>query len=75
MSKHCCDSIDYWANYKCSDHADIFECPDNLVTFDRESKRYGLIIHDGGSSSIEMKFCPWCGTSVATEVSSQSDVV
>ncbi|WP_404900450.1 hypothetical protein PV791_04820 [Priestia filamentosa] len=22
---------------------------------------YGLIVHDGGSSTIEMSFCPWCG--------------
>ncbi|MFM9835713.1 MAG: DUF6980 family protein [Methylophilaceae bacterium] len=45
----------------------FFECPDNLVTFDSRSKSYGLIIHDGGSSSIEMMFCPWCGKSIATE--------
>lgn len=65
--------MNYWANYKCPDHADIFECPDNLVVFDGESKNYGLIIHDGGSSSIQMKFCPWCGTSINTELSSQTD--
>jgi len=23
---------------------------------------YGLIVHDGGSSSITIEFCPWCGT-------------
>ncbi|MDF4223555.1 hypothetical protein PXC01_18305 [Maribacter sp. M208] len=22
---------------------------------------YGIPIHDGGSSIIEIKFCPWCG--------------
>ena len=23
---------------------------------------YGLIIHDGGSSYIDIKYCPWCGS-------------
>ncbi|NNK27790.1 MAG: hypothetical protein HKP06_06065 [Flavobacteriaceae bacterium] len=23
---------------------------------------YGIPIHDGGSSIIEIEFCPWCGT-------------
>jgi len=67
MAKHCCESMNFWANYKCPEHSNIFECPDNLVTFDSKSKSYGLIIHDGGSSSIEMKFCPWCGANIATE--------
>ena len=22
---------------------------------------YGIPIHDGGSSIIEIKYCPWCG--------------
>jgi hypothetical protein len=24
----------------------------------------GLIIHDGGSSSIGIAFCPWCGSTL-----------
>ena len=23
---------------------------------------YGLIVHDGGTSVIAIKFCPWCGS-------------
>ncbi|MFB9422507.1 DUF6980 family protein [Nonomuraea rubra] len=24
-------------------------------------RSYGLPIHDGGSSSIAIRYCPWCG--------------
>jgi hypothetical protein len=75
MLKHCCESMDYWANYKCPEHPNIFECPDNLITFNGKSNRYGLIIHDGGSSSIEMKFCPWCGAKITAVRSSKSEVI
>ena len=44
---------------KCDEHPNPFECPDRLIIF--SGKSYGLIIHDGGSSSIQFHFCPWCG--------------
>lgn len=25
------------------------------------SKEYGLIVHDGGTSYVAIRFCPWCG--------------
>jgi hypothetical protein len=52
----------------CDLHPDRFECPDALVNYGRSEREsesgnhYGLIIHDGGSSSISIAFCPWCGT-------------
>jgi hypothetical protein len=36
------------------------ECPDALIATVRGG--YGLIVHDGGQSVIEIKFCPWCGS-------------
>jgi hypothetical protein len=56
--------MDYWANFKCSEHPDIFACPDNVVLFKPCPRQYGLIVHDGGSSFIEIEFCPWCGSSL-----------
>jgi hypothetical protein len=61
MIKHCCDDMAYHANYKCEIHENPFECPDKLIIFHERNKEYGLIIHDGGSSSIEILYCPWCG--------------
>jgi hypothetical protein len=39
-----------------------YECPDKLIIFDEKERDYGLIIHDGGYSSISISFCPWCGS-------------
>jgi hypothetical protein len=46
---------------KCDMHSDRFECPDALIAYAPRSKTYGIIVHDGGSSTIGIDFCPWCG--------------
>ncbi|MGG0889534.1 DUF6980 family protein [Cytobacillus horneckiae] len=61
MTKHCCDQMTYHANLTCEIHKNLFDCPDKLIIFHEEDCEYGLIIHDGGSSTIEIMFCPWCG--------------
>ncbi|WP_404900555.1 hypothetical protein PV791_05850 [Priestia filamentosa] len=61
MNKHCCDDMEYHANFKCDIHKTPFVCPDHLILFDDKHNDYGLIVHDGGSSTIEISFCPWCG--------------
>lgn len=45
----------------CNRHPDPFQCPDRLVVYVPKFDEYGLIVHDGGSSYIVIKFCPWCG--------------
>lgn len=49
-------------DYRCDKHPDPFDCPDNLVDYSPKFREYGLIVHDGGSSSVNIAFCPWCGT-------------
>ena len=60
MSIHCCDRMDYDLSQRCDAHVSRYACPDALI--DVIGTRYGLIVHDGGSSVIEIDFCPWCGT-------------
>ncbi|MEV0305750.1 hypothetical protein AB0I13_32730 [Streptomyces prasinus] len=48
-------------NVCCDQHDNPFACPDALVDFSPRFQEYGLIIHDGGTSSITIDFCPWCG--------------
>lgn len=62
MKKHCCEDMDYHVNFECDMHRDLFECPDKIVIYDNEEDDYGLIIHDGGTSSIRIAFCPWCSS-------------
>jgi hypothetical protein len=60
MSVHCCDRMDHDLNQSCDVHEGRFNCPDALMALVRGG--YGLIVHDGGSSFIEIAFCPWCGS-------------
>ena len=55
----------HWAENQCDSHPDRFACPDALVHRSSKSGEYGLIVHDGGSSVIDIAFCPWCGTSLS----------
>ncbi|WP_371867449.1 DUF6980 family protein [Duganella guangzhouensis] len=60
--KHCCTSMDYHASFSCEVHSEPEACPDALVSYSEKFREYGLWIHDGGSSSISIAFCPWCGS-------------
>jgi len=51
----------------CDIHPNPFYCPDNLIYYDNADGTYGIIIHDGGESFVEIEFCPWCGRRLKTE--------
>jgi hypothetical protein len=60
----------------CETHASRFDCPDALINL--SGGRYGLIVHDGGSSVMNISFCPWCGKSlgdVRAEDGTEFDIV
>ncbi|MFD8740434.1 DUF6980 family protein [Streptomyces sp. NPDC059618] len=58
---HCCETMTTNVNFHCDAHEDPYTCPDALVEFSARFQEYGLIIHDGGTSSVTIDFCPWCG--------------
>lgn len=60
MDMHCCQMMSERVNYHCNQHDSPFDCPDHLILYTKAG-RYGLIVHDGGTSSIKIQFCPWCG--------------
>ncbi|GLW11603.1 hypothetical protein Misp01_67310 [Microtetraspora sp. NBRC 13810] len=62
MIEDCCESMAGQLDWECDHHTDPFDCPDALIHFAERFVEYGLIVHDGGSSSITISFCPWCGT-------------
>ncbi|WP_369170244.1 hypothetical protein AB5J49_21475 [Streptomyces sp. R28] len=61
MTEHCCDAMTSRVNWHCDRHDDPAACPDALIRFSARFQEYGLLIHDGGTSSIGIDFCPWCG--------------
>lgn len=66
MKQHCCETMTNKVNFVCKQHKDPFDCPDNIIFYSAKFDEYGIIIHDGGSSFIEISFCPWCGTKLPT---------
>jgi hypothetical protein len=61
MNKHCCQEMEKNLTFSCEVHRDEFDCPDSLISYTPKFDEYRLIIHDGGTSSIGICFCPWCG--------------
>ena len=59
---HCCEEMRQEVERVCGQHPDQFECPDSLIHYGTVYREYGLIVHDGGTSVISIRFCPWCGT-------------
>ncbi len=51
-------------NHTCDKHADPFDCPDSLIYYSERNNEYGIIIHDGGESFVQIMYCPWCGTNL-----------
>ena len=64
MKDHCCERMLTEITRRCDDHPDRLQCPDCLVHYDPCFDEYGLIVHDGGSSTVLMAYCPWCGTTL-----------
>lgn len=62
LSAVCCQRMADDLERICTHHPDRLDCPDALIAQVRGG--FGLIVHDGGSSVIEIGFCPWCGTAL-----------
>jgi hypothetical protein len=45
----------------CPDHPDLSDCPDSLIVYVDRLGEFGLRVHDGGSSYVVIRHCPWCG--------------
>jgi hypothetical protein len=59
----CCDSMARQLNWSCDEHSSASDCPDALVGRLKDN-RMALLVHDGGTSYIEINYCPWYGASL-----------
>ncbi len=48
---HCCDSMRAYVEHE-----------DGIIYWWPKFHEYLISVHDGGSSGILIRFCPWCGT-------------
>lgn len=62
MTQHCCETMSRAVATECQQHPDRFDCPDALLHYSPKFDEYGIIVHDGGTASAGISFCPWCGT-------------
>ncbi len=46
--------------------SESFDNVDTPIIYIRKFDEYGIKIWDGGSSSITLGFCPWCGEKLPT---------
>lgn len=60
--KHCCRRMKFAVESECEQHSDRWDCPDAIMSYSAKFDEYGIIVHDGGSSSISIDHCPWCGS-------------
>lgn len=60
MSAYCCSMMEENARKTCKQHKNPFECPDIIIV--ETIKGFGIIIHDGMCSYIQIQYCPWCGS-------------
>ena len=60
--EHCCEDMQREVGRTCDQHADRFACPDCLISYSLPFREYGLMVHDGTTSSIIIRYCPWCGS-------------
>jgi hypothetical protein len=59
---HCCGDMARAVSTQCDEHVHRFDCPDALLHYSSKFCEYGLIVHDGGTATCLIGFCPWCGT-------------
>jgi hypothetical protein len=62
VAAQCCDQMREKIEHRCAQHSDPKDCPDRLITYIAKFREYGLVVHDGGSASVRIDYCPWCGS-------------
>jgi hypothetical protein len=59
---YCCDRLASDLAHTCAVHPDQTDCPDAFIA--EMNGGFGLMVHDCGSSAVEIALRPWCGTAL-----------
>jgi len=71
----CCPTMQAALQVECETHDNPFECPDSLIAYNQAFDQFGLIVHDGGSSVVVIRHCPWCGVRLASRPSEKEETL
>jgi hypothetical protein len=66
---YCCEEMTRQMHHACTSHPDLADCPDSLIAYSEDTHQFGLRVHDGGRSVIDISHCPWCGANLVERVS------
>ncbi|MFE7225246.1 DUF6980 family protein [Nocardioides sp. NPDC057577] len=69
----CCAELAEHLDFECHLHRDPLDCADAVI-FRDGCGRIGLPIHDGSSSYIAIRHCPWCGSRLRRQPSAPAPV-
>ena len=58
---YCCENMCNFTREDTGVNEEIYQNPDVLIVYIPKFDEYGIIIHDGGESSVQINYCPWCG--------------
>ena len=61
MRKYCCEQMKYFIKQKCEKHDNMAECASTIMVYEERFDEYGIVIHDSGTSYVQIAYCPWCG--------------
>jgi hypothetical protein len=70
---YCCKALWEQAHRQCGDHPDPSDCPDVLIAAPENGAEFGIRIHDGGSSFVVIRYCPWCGAQLPRREGGERD--
>lgn len=68
----CCDQMGRQLTRGCDVHPDRWDCPDCVISYSPSRGTFGLMIHDGGTSSYHIAFSPWCGTALPADADEEA---
>lgn len=55
--KYCCEEMKCFTDESYEEKYGM----SRVIVYDKIFTEYGIIVNDGGNSSIIIKYCPWCG--------------
>jgi hypothetical protein len=64
MMTACCPEMEDRLRWRCEQHDRPGSYPDCVVWYYPGRGEFGLPVHDGGSSYIAIRHCPWCGAAL-----------
>ena len=63
--KYCCVDMAYYLIEDKVSKNKVEINYDSIITHNLKGNEYGIPIHDGGSSYIQINYCPWCGNKLS----------